>query len=223
MSEHTRARGAYRRPHETITFERFPSGEPRFVTADFKTLDDALDATRDLEERSYSRDRISVFMATETRMQYIDTHPRYGELEKNAVVVEEVELEKKTKASEGAGVGGAVGGALGAAGAAVAAVGTTLVIPPLGIVLAGPIAAALAGLGAGALTGGLVGALVGGGMSEYRARHFEKMMKEGHIVVGVSAETEPERRNIIEILEKHGGDAGPLEREEQRRDVRDAD
>ena len=61
----TRERGAYRRPHETITFERFPSGEPRFVTAGFKSLDNALDATRDLEERSYDRDRISVFMATD--------------------------------------------------------------------------------------------------------------------------------------------------------------
>jgi hypothetical protein len=214
--EPTRERGAYRRPHETIEFERFPSGEPRLVTAAFRKLDDALDATRDLEERSYGRDRISVFMATETRGRYIDTHPRYGELERNAFVVEEVELEKKSKASEGAGVGGAVGGALGAAGAAVAAVGTTLVIPPLGIALAGPIAAALAGLGAGALTGGLVGALVGAGMSEYRARHFEEMMKEGNIVVGVSAATEPERRNIVEILEKHGGDTGPLEKEDRR-------
>jgi hypothetical protein len=221
--EQPREREAYRRPHEPITFERFASGEPRFVTAGFNKLDDALDATRDLEGRSYSRDRISVFMATETRRQYIDTHPRYGELEKNAVVVEEVELEKKSKAPEGAGVGGAVGGALGAAGAAVAAVGTTLVIPPLGIALAGPIAAALAGLGAGALTGGLVGALVGSGMSEYRALHFEEMMKKGNIVVGVSAETEPERRNILEILEKHGGDTGPLEKEEERRDRQDVE
>jgi hypothetical protein len=209
--EHAREREAYRRPHEPITFERVPTGDPRFVTAGFDDLDDALDATRDLEERSYGRDRISVFMATETRLQYIDTHPRYGELEKNAVVVENVELEKTSKAAEGAGVGSAVGGALGAAGAAVVAVGTTLVIPPLGIALAGPIAAALAGLGAGALTGGLVGALVGSGMSEYRARHFADMIKEGHIVVGVSAETEPERRNVLEILEKHGGDTGPLE------------
>jgi hypothetical protein len=214
--ERTREREAYRRPHEPITFEPFPSGEPRFVTAGFKKLDDALDATRELEERSYSRDRISVFMASETRLQYIDTHPRYAELENSAVVVEDVELEKRTKAPEGAGVGGAVGGALGAVGAAVAAVGTTLVIPPLGIALAGPLAAALAGLGAGALTGGLVGALVGAGMSEYRARHFEQMVKDGNIIVGVSADTEPERRNVLEILEKHGGDTGPRERGENR-------
>ncbi|MGE0160578.1 MAG: hypothetical protein AB7T31_14305 [Gemmatimonadales bacterium] len=214
-----REREAYRRPYEPITFEPFPSGGSRFVTAGFDDLDHALDATRDLEERSYGRDRISVFMATETRSRYIDTHPRYGELESNAIVVEDVELEKRSKAAEGAGVGGAVGGALGAAGAAVVAVGTTLVIPPLGIALAGPLAAALAGLGAGALTGGLVGALVGSGMSEYHARHFEEMMKEGDIVVGVSADTEPERRNVLEILEKHGGDTGPRETEGRDRGI----
>lgn len=208
-----RSTGAY-----DFRYETFPSGETRFVSAAFKDLDDALDATRDLEKHSYTRDRISVFMAAETREQYIDTHPRYGELEKKAVIVEEVELEKTRKTPEGAGVGGAVGGALGAAGAAIAAVGTTLVIPPLGIVLAGPIAAALAGLGAGALTGGVVGALVGAGMSEYRARHFEKLVKEGHVMVGVATETEPERENVIEILEKHGGDTGPAKDEDRERE-----
>lgn len=198
-----------------VSFGKFPSGETRFVSAAFEDLDDALDATKELGEHGYSRDRISVFMASETREQYIDTHPRYGDLESKAVTVDDVELEKKNRAGEGAGVGGAVGGALGAAGAAIAAVGTTLVVPPLGIVLAGPLAAALAGLGAGALTGGIVGALVGTGMSEYRAREFEKLVKEGHIIVGVVAETEPERRDILEILKKNSGDTAPDRDEEE--------
>lgn len=204
-----------------VRYEKFPSGAPRFITAAFKDLDDALAATRELEKHSYARERISVFMATETREHYIETHPRYGELERKAVTVEDVELEKKRKVPEGAGVGGALGGALGAAGAAVAAVGTTLVIPPLGIALAGPLAAALAGLGAGALTGGVVGALVGSGMSEYRAEHFAKLVKEGHVMVGVTADTEPERQSILEILDKHGGDTGPEEPRKKDRKDRD--
>ncbi len=199
------------RTREYIEFGTFPSGTPRFVSASFKKLDHALDATSDLQEHGYARERVNVFMATETRERHIETHPRYGELESNAVTVESVELEKHTKAGEGAGVGGAIGGALGAAGAAIAAVGTTLVVPPLGIALAGPLAAALAGLGAGAATGGLVGALVGAGMTEYRAEHFAKLLKEGRIVVGVTAETEPERAHVLEILEKHHGDTGPIE------------
>lgn len=196
-------------PRDGRPFDRFPSGASRFVTAAYSDLDNALDATRDLEKHAYSRERISVFMSTQTRSSYIDTHPRYEELEEDAVVVEDVALSKKNKSAEGAGVGGAIGGALGAAGAAIAAVGTTLVVPPLGIALAGPLAAALAGLGAGALSGGVVGALVGAGMSEYRAEHFERLIKDGHVMVGVSVDTEPERQNVLEILEKHGGDTGP--------------
>jgi hypothetical protein len=188
-----------------VRFGTFPSGASRFVSASFSDLDDALDATRELEARDYPRSRISVFMATETRERYVDTHPRYGELESKAVVVEDVELEKRRKTAEGAGTGGAIGGAIGAAGAAIAAVGTTLVVPPLGIVIAGPVAAMLAGLGAGAAAGGLVGALAGAGMSEYRAKHFAELVKEGRIIVGVIAETEPERRHIAEILDDHGG------------------
>lgn len=184
----------------------FPEHPDLFVSAAFKDLDDALDATRDLEDHEYPTERISVFMATDTREHYIDTHPRYGELEDRAVIVEEVELEKHRRTAEGAGAGGAIGGAVGAAGAAILAAGTTLVVPPLGIAVAGPAAAALAGLGAGAATGGLVGALVGAGMSEYRARHFAKLVKAGRVIVGVSVATAPERRNVAEILEEHGGE-----------------
>lgn len=181
-------------------------GDENYVSAAFDDLDDALDATRELEKRAYGRDRISVVMATDTRKLYIDTHPRYGEIEDRAVTVEDVVLEKHRRTAEGVGTGGAIGGALGAAGAAVLAVGTTLVVPPLGIAVAGPVAAALAGLGAGAATGGLVGALVGAGMTEYRARRFEELVKEGRVIVGVEVETEPERMNVAEVFEEHGGE-----------------
>ena len=70
---------------------------------------------------------------------------------------------------EGLGVGAAVGGGVGATLAAIFAVGSNVVVPGLGLVVAGPIAAALAGAGAGGATGGLVGALVGAGIPEERA------------------------------------------------------
>lgn len=189
-----------------LRFGTLPSGHSRFVSAAFDDLDGAVDAARDLEARGYELGQVSVFMATGTRERYIDTHPRYEELEQKAVIVEEVELEKQRKTLEGAGAGGAIGGGVGAIGAAIAAVGTTLVVPPLGIAVAGPLAAALAGAGAGAAAGGLVGALVGAGMSEYRARRFEELVKEGHVIVGVVAETEAERTNVVEVLERHGGE-----------------
>jgi hypothetical protein len=88
-------------------------------------------------------------------------------------------------AAEGAAIGGAVGTAVGATLAAVAAVGTSLVVPGLGLVIAGPIAAALAGGGAGAVAGGVVGGLIGLGISEDNAKAYEAVLRDGGIVIGV--------------------------------------
>jgi hypothetical protein len=82
-------------------------------------------------------------------------------------------------------VGGAIGGTVGAILTAVAAVGTSIAIPGLGLVIAGPIAAALAGAGAGAATGGLVGALVGWNIPEDRARQYDEGIRKGGILMGV--------------------------------------
>src|ERR1700722_9970795 len=87
--------------------------------------------------------------------------------------------------AEGAGVGGAIGTVVGATAAGLAAIGTTLAVPGLGILVAGPIAAALAGAGAGAVTGGVVGALVGAGMNDPNAEAIQAALREGGVVVGV--------------------------------------
>lgn len=70
--------------------------------------------------------------------------------------------------------------------AAVAAIGSNLVIPGLGLVVAGPLAAGLAGAGAGAGAGGLIGALVGWNIPEERVKHYEAGLKDGGILMGVT-------------------------------------
>ena len=69
--------------------------------------------------------------------------------------------------------------------AGVAEIGTSLVLPGLGLVIAGPLAAAVAGCGAGAATGGLVGALVSWNNPEGRIKHYEERIKKGGILMGV--------------------------------------
>ena len=71
-----------------------------------------------------------------------------------------------------------------------AAVGTSVAIPGLGLVVAGPIAAALAGAGAGAAGGGLLGALIGWGIPEERVKHYEEGVKNGGILLGVRPRSE---------------------------------
>ena len=100
------------------------------------------------------------------------------------------ETELGNKAAEGAGIGGAIGGTVGAVLAAIAAVGTSLVLPGLGLVIAGPLAAAVAGAGAGAASGGLIGALIGWSIPEERVKEYEDGIKNGGILMGVRAKNE---------------------------------
>jgi hypothetical protein len=54
------------------------------------------------------------------------------------------------------------------------------------LVIAGPVVAALMGGGAGAVAGGVIGGLIGLGIPESNARAYEKALKEGGIVIGVT-------------------------------------
>lgn len=142
----------------------------RMVTGLFRDRRAAERAWEHASARGYGKDDINVVMSDDTRKRYFDSG---------------VETELGSKAGEGAGIGAGVGGAIGAALAAVAAMGTTLVLPGLGIVVAGPLAAALAGAGAGGVAGGLVGALVGAGIPEERLKPYEEGIRSGGILMGV--------------------------------------
>jgi hypothetical protein len=144
----------------------------RMVTGLFPDRESAERAYEALPARGYSERDINVAMSDDTRKRYFSEGT--------------AETEIGSKAAEGAGVGGAVGATLGAIAAAIAAVGTSLVIPGLGIVIAGPAAAALAGAGAGGVAGGLIGALVGWGIPEEQVKHYEAGLKKGGIVMGVT-------------------------------------
>ncbi len=124
-----------------------------------------------LANRGYTTKDINLVMSEDTKKRHF--------------VAAGTETELGTKAAEGAGVGGAVGGTVGAIAAAVAAIGSNLVIPGLGLVIAGPLAAALAGAGAGAATGGLVGALVGWNIPEERVKQYDEAIKKGGILMGI--------------------------------------
>ncbi len=142
------------------------------LTGLFSDKDSSEKAYRSLIDRGYTEQEINVIMSDETR--------------KNNYGGDAPETELGNKALEGTGVGSAIGGTLGAIIGGVAAIGTNLVLPGLGLVVWGPVAAALAGAGAGGLTGGLVGALVGWGIPEERAKLYESGIKEGGTVLGVT-------------------------------------
>jgi hypothetical protein len=159
----------------------------RLVTGLFKSKVAAEAALDALMKRGFTRDDISVLMSDATRSK-------------------EFALQSRTHAADGLGIGAVTGGAVGAVLAAIAAVGSTLFLPGLNLVIAGPIAAALAGLGAGGATGGLIGALIGAGIPEYRAKVYEAGIKGGGILIGVESRDAEEVDRLEGLLDELGAD-----------------
>lgn len=161
---------------QTLTGTTTTGQYDRMMTKLFNDRESADRAFDQLKTHGYADSDINVLMSNETR----DTHFASGHDSSH-------DTDLGNKAMEKAGVGSAIGGTVGAVAAAIAAVGTSLLIPGLGLVVAGPLVAGLAGAGAGGLTGGLIGALVGSGMSDEQAKQYETGIKQGGIVLGVHA------------------------------------
>lgn len=140
------------------------------VTGLFKDKDSAECAYSALSARGYSKDDTDVMMSDQTRDRYYSSD-----------TADDTEL--GSKALEGTGTGAAIGGTLGAIIAGIAAIGTSVLLPGIGLVVAGPLAAALVGAGAGGLAGGLIGALIGSGIPEEHAEAYESGIKSGGIVL----------------------------------------
>ena len=172
------------------TAESYSPGS--MMTGTFRDRKSAEAAYNSMSSRGYDKDDVNLLMSDETRKSYFgDDAP---------------DTELGDKAMEGAGVGSAIGGTAGAVIGAIAAIGTSVALPGLGLIIAGPIAAALAGAGAGGLTGGLVGALVGSGIPEEHAAEYEQDVKNGGIVMGVKPRNEEDARYFQEEFRRNQGD-----------------
>ncbi|HAC15410.1 MAG TPA: hypothetical protein DCE78_05625 [Bacteroidetes bacterium] len=157
--------------HNNNMNNRNRSSENGMLTGMFSDRQSTENAYNTMHDRGYSQDEINLVMSKETHKKYFSDD------------MEETEL--GNKAAAGSGAGSAIGGTIGAIAGVVAAIGTSIVIPGLGLVVAGPLAAGLAGAGAGGIAGGIIGALVGWGIPKDRAKLYESGIQDGHIVMGV--------------------------------------
>jgi len=160
-------------------------GERSMLTGIFVDREDAERAYHTLHERGYTNKEINLIMSDETRKKYFS----------DTIIGQEF----ASNVGRGAGAGSIIGGTVGAIVAILVAVSTSLFIPGLGLIIAGPIAAGLAGAGGGAIAGGLFGAMVGAGFTEETARMYEAGIQEGKIVIGVYPRSEDE----AEMLEQN--------------------
>jgi uncharacterized protein YjbJ (UPF0337 family) len=156
----------------------------QMLTGLFNDRESAERAYSSVRSRGYTDDDVNLMMTDKTRDSWFSDN-------------DAVDSDLGNKALEGAGAGSAIGGTLGAIIAGIAAIGTNVILPGLGLVVAGPLAAALAGAGAGGLTGGLVGALIGSGIPEDRAKMYDEGIRNGGMVMGVNPRT-PEDAEYFE-------------------------
>jgi hypothetical protein len=169
------------------------------VTGLFKDRDSAERAWQSVVERGYDASDINLVMSDETRNRYFCGPGQ-------------IDTELASKAAEGAGekvatqLGGPLGGTLGTIGAALAALGTVIVLPGLGLVVAGPVAAALAAAGGVGLAGGLIGALTHWGIPKARIEDYEAGIRDGGILMGVTPRSAEDARHFERHWRASGGE-----------------
>jgi uncharacterized protein YjbJ (UPF0337 family) len=178
----------------TTSGYRSGTRDRNLVTGLYDNPEHAGRAYHDLTNKhGYQADDISVVMSDETRQRHFgDVKPW-------------TEFKTGSKAAEGAGVGGAAGMGVGAALGALLAAATSIVIPGIGLVVAGPLAGAIAGAGAGGAAGTLVGALIGAGIPEERAVVYDRGIREGGIVLGTRARDEAHAKELERDFTTYGG------------------
>lgn len=157
-----------------------PEYRSDYVSRVFRDRESADRAYNELAERGYTKDDVNVLMSDETRDRYFTNS--------------NVDTDLGDKVAENAGKGSLIGGGIGATVGALAAIGSNILLPGLGLVVAGPLAAGLAGAGAGAATGGLIGALTGAGVPEDEANRYSNDIKEGGIYMGYKPRNEEDAR-----------------------------
>ena len=153
-----------------------------YVSKVFNTREDADREFNELSNRGYTQDEINVMMSDDTQKRYfsddVDHDSALGD-----------------KVADNAGTGSLIGGGVGAVVGAIAAIGSNVLLPGLGLIVAGPLAAGLAGAGAGAATGGLIGALTGMGVPEEEATRYKDDIKGGGIYMGFKPRHEDDARD----------------------------
>ena len=162
-----------------------PEYRSNYVSKVFRTRDEADLAYNDLVKQGYTQDEINVMMSDRTR----DTHFS-KDLHHDSALGDKV--------ADNAGTGSLIGGGIGAVVGAIAAIGSNVLLPGLGLIIAGPLAAGLVGAGAGAATGGLIGALTGMGVPEEEATRYRDDIKEGGIYMGYKPRNENDARSTYD-------------------------
>ena len=139
-------------------------------------------------KRGYKTKDIYVIMSHETKQKYFKKP--------------HVQSKENDKSMEGLALDGALDRAVSGVIGSVVALNTTITIPSLGLVIAGPLATDL--MVTGTLVDGLTDALKEAGLSEEQAKIYEKSIKGGDILMGITSYSD-EDDELLEDWKKYNG------------------
>ncbi len=172
--------------------------ERAMITGLFEDRTSAERAYRAARELGYEDADINVLLSEDTRDRYFARGTDTPLSDKAAKSTEE-----STQLADE--LGGPAGGTVGTIAPALAAVGTLLLVPGLGILAAGPVAVALTAAGAVGITGGLIGALANWGVPKERLEHYESGIRAGSILFAVKPRSDEDARELVRRWKECGG------------------
>jgi hypothetical protein len=187
--------------NETSEVNKTDAHKSLHVSAMFSDRESAEKAYETLKTKGYGKEHIHVVMSEETHKKHFSGDKHSDNFDTHTVKQDG----SGTKMKEGAETGSAVGIGLGAMVGAIAALGTSILLPGIGILIAGPLVAGILAAGVGGIAGGVIGALVGAGIPEEHAKKYEHGIKIGHIVLGVKPMNEQDAIYIENEWKKHKG------------------
>lgn len=170
------------------------------LTALFSDMTQAERAYRAAIELGYDASEVNVLMSEQTREKYLATARSSAPLAQKAA-------EPAPEASKSAAkLGGPAGGTMGTIAPAIAAVGAALLLPGLGLAVAGPLAIALTAAGTVGIATGFIGALTNWGIPKDRAEQYQHSVSRGGVVIGVTAKSGADTHELARRWREAGGD-----------------
>jgi hypothetical protein len=162
------------------------------VSALFRDIRQAERAYSATTQLGYEPADINVLMSDKTRESYLSSVGSTTQLGEKAA-------EPVPEASKKADVlGGPAGGTMGTIAPAIAAIGAALLLPGLGLAVAGPVAVALTAAGTAGLATGLIGAFTNWGIPTDQVERYENSLRKGAIVLGVEAKSAEDARTLTD-------------------------
>jgi len=153
--------------------------ESRILTATFPDKESADKAYHTVTQRGYTKNEINIIMSKEVHKKYL--------------LENDQETGITTVSVKNAGKDSAIGASVGAMIGIATVIGSSILLPGVGVLVVGPIALGLAGAGVGGIAGGLLGMLIGLEISEEDAKVIESGINGGQILITVHPKNDADK------------------------------